>query len=139
MLSQLRIPGINPYIRVYVCLGIREMIAVIQGWEGGTRNILLLQGTCITHEAIQCYFKVYLNQSQIYIADSRTNTKKTTKSTTSKTETKKVTKEPVKTNTKTIKNLKAKKKYWVQVRTYKNVNGKTYYSAWSAKKSITTK
>lgn len=44
-----------------------------------------------------------------------------------------------KTNTKTIKNLKAKKKYWVQVRTYKNVNGKTYYSAWSAKKSITTK
>ncbi len=44
-----------------------------------------------------------------------------------------------KTNTKTVKNLKAKKKYWVQVRTYKNVNGKAYYSAWSAKKSITTK
>ena len=63
-------------MRVYVCLGIREMIAVIQGWKGGTRNILLLQGTCITHEAIQCYFKVHLNQSQIYIADSRTNTKK---------------------------------------------------------------
>jgi len=39
----------------------------------------------------------------------------------------------------TIKKLKAKKKYWVQIRTYKIVNGVKYYSAWSSKKSITTK
>ncbi len=43
------------------------------------------------------------------------------------------------TTTRTIKQLKAKKKYWVQIRTYKTVNGKKYYSAWSAKKVITTK
>ena len=32
---------------------------------------------------------------------------------------------------KTIKKLKAKKTYYVRVRTYKTVNGKKYYSAWS--------
>ena len=35
--------------------------------------------------------------------------------------------------------LKAKKKYYVQIRTYKTVNGVKYYSAWSAKKSVKTK
>ena len=44
-----------------------------------------------------------------------------------------------KTNTKTIKNLKSKQKYYVQIRTYKNVNGKAYYSAWSKAKTIITK
>ena len=34
--------------------------------------------------------------------------------------------------------LKASKKYYVQVRTYKTVGGKRYYSAWSAKKSVKT-
>ena len=38
-----------------------------------------------------------------------------------------------------ITNLKSKKTYYVQVRTYKTVNGKTYYSPWSAKKSVKTK
>lgn len=44
-----------------------------------------------------------------------------------------------KTTSKTIKKLKAKKKYYVQVRTYKTVSGKKVYSAWSAKKSVKTK
>ena len=44
-----------------------------------------------------------------------------------------------KTTKTTIKNLKAKKKYWVQIRTYKTVNGKKYFSTWSAKKQVTTK
>ena len=44
-----------------------------------------------------------------------------------------------KTNSATIKQLKAKTRYYVQIRTYKTVNGKTYYSAWSAKKQIKTK
>ena len=44
-----------------------------------------------------------------------------------------------KTTKTTIKNLKAKQKYWVQIRTYKTVNGKKYYSTWSAKKVVTTK
>ena len=39
----------------------------------------------------------------------------------------------------TIKNLKAKTKYYVQVRTYSVVKNKKYYSAWSAKKNITLK
>ena len=40
---------------------------------------------------------------------------------------------------KTISKLKSKKKYYVRIRTYKTVNGKKYYSAWSAKKKVTTK
>ena len=44
-----------------------------------------------------------------------------------------------KTTSKTIKKLKAKKSYYVQVRTYKTVSGKKYYSAWSKKKSVKTK
>lgn len=47
------------------------------------------------------------------------------------------------TTSKTFKSLKAKKKYYVRIRTYKNtkVNGKTVkvYSKWSAVKSVKTK
>ena len=42
-------------------------------------------------------------------------------------------------NSRVIKQLKAKKKYWVQIRTYKTVNGVKHFSAWSAKKIVTTK
>ena len=35
--------------------------------------------------------------------------------------------------------LKAKKKYFVRVRTYKKAGGKTYYSAWSKAKTVKTK
>ena len=44
---------------------------------------------------------------------------------------------------KTVTKLKAKKRYYVQVRAYRTlkVDGKTktYYSAWSAKKYVKTK
>ena len=40
---------------------------------------------------------------------------------------------------KKITKLSAKKKYYVQVRTYKTVSGKTYYSSWSSVKSVKTK
>ena len=43
------------------------------------------------------------------------------------------------TTSKVIKKLKAKTKYYVQIRTYKTVNGVKYYSAWSAKKNVKTK
>lgn len=43
------------------------------------------------------------------------------------------------TVSKKITKLKAKKKYYVRVRTYMTVNGTKYYSAWSAKKAVTTK
>ena len=49
-----------------------------------------------------------------------------------------VTVKSAKTTGKTIKNLKSKKTYYVRIRTYKKVDGKTYYSAWSAKKSVKT-
>ena len=39
----------------------------------------------------------------------------------------------------TVKKLKAKKKYYVRVRTYKTVNGKKVYSSWSEVKSVKTK
>ena len=45
----------------------------------------------------------------------------------------------IKKSSATVKNLKAKKKYYVKVRTYKVVNGKTYYSAWSKYRYLTTK
>ena len=44
-----------------------------------------------------------------------------------------------KTTSKTISKLKAKKKYYVRIRTYKTVNGTKYYSSWSKSKSVTTK
>lgn len=51
--------------------------------------------------------------------------------------TKRITK---KTSTKlTVKKLKAKKKYYVRVRTYKTVNGKKYVSNWSSAKTVVTK
>ncbi len=43
------------------------------------------------------------------------------------------------TTSKTIKGLSAKKKYYVQIRTYKKIDGKIYYSDWSTKKMVTTK
>ncbi|MGN0522144.1 MAG: fibronectin type III domain-containing protein, partial [Eubacterium sp.] len=43
------------------------------------------------------------------------------------------------TTSKTISKLKANKKYYVRVRTYKTVDGKKIYSAWSKAKSVTTK
>ena len=44
-----------------------------------------------------------------------------------------------KTNSRVIKQLKAKKKYWVKVRTYKTVNNVKYNSKWSPAKTIVTK
>ena len=44
-----------------------------------------------------------------------------------------------KTTKTTVKKLKAKKKYYVRVRTYKIVNGKKVYSSWSKVKSVKPK
>ncbi|MDO5145602.1 MAG: fibronectin type III domain-containing protein [Eubacteriales bacterium] len=51
---------------------------------------------------------------------------------------KKVTLKKRKTN-KLVKGLRSKKRYYVRVRTYKNVNGIKYYSKWSNKMSIKTR
>ncbi len=40
---------------------------------------------------------------------------------------------------KTVTRLKAKKKYYFRIRTFKTVNGKRYYSNWSGVKSVKTK
>ena len=53
--------------------------------------------------------------------------------------TKKATVSSYKTTSKTIKSLKANKKYYVRVRTYKTVSSKKYYSDWSKAKSVKTK
>lgn len=50
-----------------------------------------------------------------------------------------VTVKKYKTSSKTISRLKKKKKYYVQIRTYKTVGKEKYYSDWSARKSIVTK
>ena len=57
----------------------------------------------------------------------------------SKKSTKTVKIKKAKTASKKITDLKSSKKYYVRVRTYKNSKKKTNYSAWSKKKSITTK
>ena len=44
-----------------------------------------------------------------------------------------------KTTSKTIKKLKANKKYYVRIRTYRIVDGKKLYSKWSKSKSVKTK
>jgi len=44
-----------------------------------------------------------------------------------------------KTTKNKVKKLKAKKKYYVRIRTYKTVNGKKVYSSWSKVKSVKTK
>lgn len=44
-----------------------------------------------------------------------------------------------KSTSKTIKKLTSGKKYYVKVRTYKVVKGKTYYGAWSKVKTVTIK
>ncbi len=38
-----------------------------------------------------------------------------------------------------VKSLKKKKKYYVQIRTYKVINGTYYYSSWSGRKTVETK
>ena len=50
-----------------------------------------------------------------------------------------VTVKKQKTTKTTVKKLKAKKKYYVRIRTYKTVNGKKVYSSWSKVKSVKTK
>ena len=50
-----------------------------------------------------------------------------------------VTVKKQKTTKTTVKKLKAKKKYYVRIRTYKIVNGKKVYSSWSKVKSVKTK
>jgi hypothetical protein len=44
-----------------------------------------------------------------------------------------------KTTAKSIKNLKSKKTYYVQIRTYKKVDGKKIYGQWSSKVKVKTK
>ena len=44
-----------------------------------------------------------------------------------------------KATSKKLSKLKGGKKYYVRVRTYRTIKGKTYYSIWSAKKAVTTK
>ena len=54
-------------------------------------------------------------------------------------ETKTVKIKKASTTSKKIKKLKKKKKYYVKIRTYKKVNGKTYYSKWSKVRTVKTK
>jgi hypothetical protein len=44
-----------------------------------------------------------------------------------------------KTVSRKITGLKAKTSYYVQIRTYKKIGSKTYYSGWSKAKSVKTK
>lgn len=67
---------------------------------------------------------------QIQYSTNRKFTKKTTKIKTIK---------KASTTKLTVKKLKANKKYYVRVRTYRTVKGKKYYSRWSKSKTVKTK
>ncbi|MDD6728542.1 MAG: fibronectin type III domain-containing protein [Eubacteriales bacterium] len=69
----------------------------------------------------------YATGYQIQYSTSKKFTSKTTKKITTK------------DTSKTVKNLKGGKKYYVRVRAYKKVDGKTVFSSWSEVKSITVK
>lgn len=74
--------------------------------------------------------KTFTTGYQVQYSTSRTFAKKAT------------TTKTVKKNTVTkltVKKLKAKKKYYFRVRTYKTVKGKKYCSSWSAAKTVRTK
>ena len=43
------------------------------------------------------------------------------------------------TVSRTVTDLRAGKKYYVRIRTYRKVNGKAYYSSWSERRTVTTK
>ena len=45
----------------------------------------------------------------------------------------------IRTTSKNITKLKAKKKYYIRVRSYKKVGKTTYYSGWSKAKTVKTK
>lgn len=82
---------------------------------------------------IKVSWKKQTNQTTGYQIQYSTSSKFSKKTTMT------VTVKKNKSTSTTIKKLKAKKKYYIRIRTYKTVNGKKYYSAWSAKKTITTK
>ena len=50
-----------------------------------------------------------------------------------------VTVKGYKKTAKKIKKLKARKRYYVRIRTYKVLKGKKYYSAWSRIRSVKTR
>ncbi|MCI9175804.1 MAG: hypothetical protein HFH49_12840, partial [Lachnospiraceae bacterium] len=66
---------------------------------------------------------------QLQYSTSKKFTKKTTKAKTVK---------KASATKLTVKKLKAEKKYYVRLRTYKTVKGKKYYSSWSKAKSVKT-
>ncbi|MBE6741149.1 MAG: fibronectin type III domain-containing protein [Ruminococcaceae bacterium] len=66
---------------------------------------------------------------QLQYSTSKSFTEKTTKSITLKKT----------TASKTVKSLKAKKSYYVRIRTYRTVGGINYYGKWSAVKTVKTK
>ena len=67
---------------------------------------------------------------EVMYSTSKNFTEKTSKT---------VTVKSYKTTSKKVSGLKAKKKYYVKVRTYKTVSGVKFYSDWSKTKTVTTK
>lgn len=81
--------------------------------------------------------KVTINKKTTQVTGYQIQYSTSKKFTTATTKTKTVT--SYKTTAVTLKNLKAKKNYYIRVRTYKTVSGVKYYSGWSGYKSKMTK
>ena len=74
--------------------------------------------------------KVRITGYKVQVSTSKKFTRKTTKTYTVK---------GYKKTSYTAKKLKAKKKYYVRVRTYMSKNGETYHSNWAKAKAVKTK
>ena len=84
---------------------------------------------------VNCIFHILFSISNSFLSWNNSTSSKFPKG--SKTKIKTVTK--TKTLSKKVTGLKAKKKYYVRVRTYKLVNGTRYYSAWTKARPVRTK
>ena len=104
----------------------------------GTRSMVFVKATTIKKLTSTTAGKATVRWNTVKKATGY-EIRYSTKSTFTSSTTKKVTVKGQAKYKKVLKSLTKGKKYYVQVRAYKVVNGKTYYSAWSAKKAIKVK
>jgi hypothetical protein len=91
-----------------------------------------LTGTSAKKKSVTLTWKKQTKQVSGYQIQYATNSKFTKNKTT-------VLVKGAKKSSETITGLSRKTKYYFRIRTYKTVNGKKYYSAWSKTKAVKTK
>ncbi|MEI3339613.1 MAG: InlB B-repeat-containing protein [Eubacterium sp.] len=125
-------------------VGVYKVTVTLKGNYQGSKVLTFKinpKGTSLsTLSGAKKAFTVSWKKQSAKMAASRITGYQIRYSTSSKmTSAKTITVKGYKYTSKKISNLKAKKKYYVQIRTYKTVSGKNYYSSWSTAKTVKTK